>query len=289
MSPGQGIHEIRAEDYHADPCERPSLSASIAALLVNRSPLHAWNAHPRLNPNHKRVEKAAYDLGTVVHELLLQGTTECLEVIDANDFRTKAAQEARDDAYADGKVPLLSKDVTRATEMCEAVRDQLDRRDDDPPVLADGKPERMLVWEERGVTCRALVDWLRDDFRAIDDAKTTKGSAEPRKWSKSTLWDIGADVQVAFNMRGVKAITGVEPVFRYVLIECSAPYAISVVTLSSSALDLGMRKADFAIDRWRECLESDIWPGYSSEVHEAETPPWQEEAFLYAEAEAVAA
>ena len=41
-----GIFTIPAADYHADPCEVPSLSASIASLLVNRSPFHAWSAIP---------------------------------------------------------------------------------------------------------------------------------------------------------------------------------------------------------------------------------------------------
>jgi hypothetical protein len=39
---GPGIHEVDAETYHSDPVEVPSLSASIAKLLVNSTPLHAW-------------------------------------------------------------------------------------------------------------------------------------------------------------------------------------------------------------------------------------------------------
>lgn len=272
-----GIYDIPAAKYHRDPCETPSLSASVAKLLVNQSPLHAWTAHPRLNPDYMRVEKAAYDLGMVVHELLLQGSLDCLEVIEANDFRTKAAQEARDAAYAAGRVPLLAKDVDRARAMVDAVNDQMECRDDDPPLLTSGKPEQTLVWEDNGVTCRALVDWLHDDFSAIDDAKTTARSADPRKWSRQTLWEIGADIQVAFNIRGVYALTGMEPVFRYVLIECQPPYALSVVTLSLAALEVGMRKAEYAIRRFGECLESETWPGYPSEVYEADAPLWEVE------------
>ena len=37
-----------ARDYHADPGETPTLSASIAKRIVNESPLHAWLKHPRL-------------------------------------------------------------------------------------------------------------------------------------------------------------------------------------------------------------------------------------------------
>ena len=35
-------------DYHKDPSPTPSLSSSIAKLLVNESPYHAYRQHPRL-------------------------------------------------------------------------------------------------------------------------------------------------------------------------------------------------------------------------------------------------
>ena len=46
-----GLHlgVIEAE-YHADPAPEPSLSRSLAHTLLTRSPRHAWQAHPRLNP-----------------------------------------------------------------------------------------------------------------------------------------------------------------------------------------------------------------------------------------------
>ena len=39
-----GIHNLSAEVYHADPCVKPSLSSSIANVLLQQSPLHAWMA-----------------------------------------------------------------------------------------------------------------------------------------------------------------------------------------------------------------------------------------------------
>ena len=43
-----GIHVWSHEEYLSDPCPEPSLSRSIADILMAQSPLHAWCAHPRL-------------------------------------------------------------------------------------------------------------------------------------------------------------------------------------------------------------------------------------------------
>ena len=52
-----GIHDIPPREYHADPCPAPSLSRSIAKLLVERSPAHAYAAHPRLGgPRNRAID-----------------------------------------------------------------------------------------------------------------------------------------------------------------------------------------------------------------------------------------
>lgn len=284
-----GIHTLDAGDYHADPSDTPSLSASIAHLLVNQTPRHAWNAHPRLNPNFEREEKAIYDSGTVAHSLILEGDASKVCIVEADDWRTKAAQQERNEARENGQVALLAKDWKRVRQMADAIRDQLARRNEEPALFTDGKAEQSMVWQEGGVTCRARVDWLRDDHVTIDDLKTTGRSANPLQWSKNTLWSIGADIQVAFNLRGLKAITGEKATFRYVLIENQPPYAISVVSLAASALELGQQKADRAIQLWKQCLDSGDWPAYPPSTYFAETPAFEEARWMEHDGERLAA
>lgn len=276
-----GIHDITANAYHEDPAP-PSLSASIAHLLCSRSPRHAWAAHPRLNPDFKPVERASFDVGTVAHAALLLGDDAPCYVVEASDWRTKAAQEVRDRARAEGLTPLLVHQWEEVEAMVAVVRPQLEAFDADPPLFTDGKPEQTLIWEEDGATCRARADWLRDDRTAIDDLKTTSGSAHPQDWSHRRLWDIGADIQGAFYMRGVKALTGVEPQFRFCVVECSPPYAVSVIGLAPSALELANEKVAYAIAKWRECIANNDWPAYVSRVAYAETPAWQEAQWMEA-------
>src|SRR5687767_13860747 len=188
-----GIYDVPADTYHADPAP-PSLSASICKLLCQRSPRHAWEAHPALNPEFVRVEEKKFDAGTAAHAMLLDGDDIC-EVIDAQDWRTNKAKDARDAARANGKVPLLAGQYEQVQNMVTAARWQLETVDAAPPLLEHGKPEQTLIWQEGDVTCRALVDWLHDDHTAVDDLKTTTGSANPADWAHRRLWDLGADIQ----------------------------------------------------------------------------------------------
>lgn len=285
-----GIYEIPSERYHADDlCDAPSLSASIAAKLVATTPLHAWAAHPRLNPEFEREERDIFDVGNLAHSLILEGNADRLVVIDADSWRTKAAQEERDAARAAGMVPLLAKDHVRVTAAADAIRSQLGQREDEPALFTAGKPEQTLIWHEGEVCCRARCDWLRDDYEAIDDLKTTGRGANPIIWGSRTLWTIGADVQVAFYLRGLKALTGKDAIFRFVLAETTPPYALSVVSLNPEALDFAQIKAQRAIDKWGECLRSGKWPGYPTATYFAETPAWAELQFLEQDGEALAA
>src|SRR5215831_15104770 len=100
-----GIYTIPLDEYIADPCESPSLNPGVAATLLARSPLHAWTEHPRLNPTHQREHSEAFDLGAAFHSSVLGGPL--FHIISAPDYRTKAAQEARVYARANGWIPIL--------------------------------------------------------------------------------------------------------------------------------------------------------------------------------------
>ncbi len=283
------ILDLSAEDYHSDQvaADTVTLSASIARILIAESPAHARAAHPRLNPDWEPSHDEKFDVGTIAHSLLLEGEA-AVVVIDAPDWRTKAAQEQRDEAYDAGQTPVLLKNWAAVERMVDAVQSQVAALPVDPPLFADGKPERSLIWDENGVACRARLDWLRDDLAAIDDLKTTSRSANPDGWSR-TIFNIGYDVQLAFYLRGLKAVTGAEAEFRFVVVETSPPYALSVMSLAPGALELANAKVDWALATWKRCLETDTWPAYPTRVAYAEAPSWEETRWLEKEAREVAA
>jgi PDDEXK-like domain of unknown function (DUF3799) len=272
---------VTSAAYHRDETGRdqPSLSKSILHLLLEQSPAHAWAAHPKLNPDFEAKDEARFDIGTASHSILLEGVDK-IEVCPYPDWRTKAAQEQRDEARANGLVPLLVDQAQTVRAMIAAIRSQLEQHDCRPVPFTDGKPEQTIVWEEDGVLCRALVDWIRDDLVAVDDLKTTSASADPRAWTRRTMWTIGAGIQARWYQRGMKAVHGVEPDFRFVVAETSPPYAISVVDLAPAAIALADAQIDYGLTIWKECLATDTWPAYPRQVASAEPPAWMEADWL---------
>src|SRR5258706_9329550 len=121
---------ISAADYFADRIAPvPSLNSSVAKLLISRSPLHAWMAHPRLNPGWKPEPfDRRMNLGSYAHHVLLGQADSAIAVIDPADHLSKqgavpkgwtndAIRQARDDAMALGKLPILKDEMPTVNAM----------------------------------------------------------------------------------------------------------------------------------------------------------------------------
>lgn len=285
--PLPSLLDVPAQTYHADQiADQPTLSKSVIQTLLDKSPAHAKAAHPKLNPDFQRVEEDKFSLGTAAHSLFLEGESG-VDVVFAKDWKTKDAREQRDTARAYGRVPMLEAQYDECVRMVAALREQCDAHPEGP-FFTDGAAEKTLVWEdEYGVVCRARLDWLRDDYTAWHDLKTTRASASPDAWSRTAL-SIGVDLQAAFYARGCRAVLGCDPEFRFVAVECAPPYALSVFSLAPDTLALAEKKISYALRRWAMCLRDDVWPGYPTGVAHVTTPPWVEAAWLERELREVA-
>jgi hypothetical protein len=162
--------------------------------------------------------------------------------------------------------------------MVSATREQLDAHVDGCDMFKAGKPEQTLIWREPcGIWCRARLDWLRPG--AIDDYKSTSKTANPDALTRS-LFASGWDVQVAWYLRGLKALTGEDATFRFAVQETYPPYALSVIALGPGPLMLAEKKLRWAIDLWLDCLTADHWPAYPLETAYATLPEWAENSWL---------
>lgn len=272
MSQKPGIFTMPAEQYHADPCDAPSLSCSVAKILLTQSPLHAWMAHPKLNPDYRPDEDSRFDLGSAAHDALLENGTGKIVFIDAADWRTKAAKEQRDEARANGKLPVLAKYEKPLASMVDEAREAIERSEL-KGIFQQGKPEQVVIWKEGIIWCRARLDWLTLDKTVILDYKTTE-SAEPEAFIRR-LAGMSYDVQHSFYRRGVAKTTNtLRPAFVFLAQEIEDPYACSLVSLSSAYEQVANEKVRWAIEKWRKCLETDEWPGYPTKICYAEPPQW---------------
>jgi hypothetical protein len=262
-----GLHNLSSDIYHADPCPAPSLSSSIANVLLTQSPAHAWLAHPRLNPRFEREVDSRFDLGSTAHAMLLERDESKVVIVEADDWRTKAAKEARDGAHAEGKYAILARHYAAVQQMVSAAHSYI-QTTELRGILDTGTPELSLVWQDGDVWCRARPDMLSSDRRVCLDYKTTE-SANPNDFGRQ-IGRMNYDLQAEFYLRGLFQAT-----FVFLVQEISPPYACSLVSLSNAYRAIGEAKAERAVVMWKECLVANRWPAYPAQICYTEPSSYQ--------------
>ena len=270
-----GVYDMPEDIYHADPVPGGSLSASGAKLLLPPS----CPALYRYRRDHPKVS-AEFDFGTAAHKFVL-GTGPAITVIDALDWRTKAAQEARKEARAKGVVPLLVSEFGEIAEMARAIEQhpvagQLFRTD-------RGTAEQSLFWQddEFGIWRRARLDWILNPRSiggrfVIADYKTTT-DASPAAIRK-TIANLNYHMQAAWYIDALEQFYDLGPAFLFVFQEKPPPYLVSIAQLDPEAEAAGRARNRRACEIWRDCTESGLWPGYEADTDDGITyvslPPW---------------
>jgi PDDEXK-like domain of unknown function (DUF3799) len=269
-------------DYRSDPCPAPSLTQSLAKIILAKSPLHAWHASPALNPDYRHDDDRKFDIGNIAHRLLL-GRGKDIIVLEFENWMTKAAKEAREVAASAGKLAVLSKHYSKAEAMVRAAHEQLQNRG-----LGDlfedghGLSEVVTAWQENGIWMRQMIDRVTTDLRTFADFKSTELSAAPHQLSRM-MTNAGWPIQAAMGERGLDVLdekTQGRRRYLFVVQEVEKPYALTVAEIGEAALTMGRKQLDMAVSMWRHCIETNRWPGYPEEVAHPEYPGWFETQWL---------
>jgi len=94
------------------------------------------------------------------------------------------------------------------------------------------------------------------------------------------MFDAGFDIQAAWYLRGLKAVTGFDATFRFAVQETFPPYALSVIGLGPDAMVLAEKRVLYALEAWRDGLATQDWIGYPRRTAYASLPPWIEAQWL---------
>lgn len=273
-----GVYDMTADEYHADPVPGGSLSSSGARKLLPPS----CPALFRYDLDHGEKHRRTFDFGHAAHGLVLGSGPE-LVVVDAPDWRTKAARQQRDEAYENGAVPLLADEYVQVVEMAAALREH-----PIASVLLDpdgGRPEQSLFWVDgpTGVKRRARLDWLPeqgDGRMIVADYKTTK-SAAPDDIERA-ISSYGYHQQAAWYLDGLVTLdlADVTAAFVFIFQEKEPPYLVTVAEPDLMALRIGDALNRRAIDIYAKCRADDAWPGYSDDVERVRLPYYIERAMI---------
>lgn len=258
-----GVYDGMPEDiYHGDPVPGGSLSSSGARKLLTIPP-----ARFRYEAENPPAPTDAMERGTAAHKMVLGVGAEVVRV-DAKDWRTKKAQEQRDEARERGAIPLLPPEYERVQAMAAALRA-------DPLASAlfrpgAGKPEQAAFWFDSvfGIWRRVRFDWLPDasarERLLIPDYKTTT-DASPAGVRKSII-NYGYHQQGDWYGAAARALLHPDPAFLLVFQETTPPYLVRVVQMDDDLLRAGRERNERAMEIYRDCSQSGMWPGYGDGI-----------------------
>ena len=254
-----GISDV---DYHGD---RTTLSSTGARKLL------ACPARFRWDRDNEQPTSKAFEFGKLAHRLVL-GEGSPIQVVDAENWMTKAAKELRDIARGNGVTPVLRADYDQA----RSLRDSVMAHPIAAAIFADGIAERSGYWrdEPTDIGLKFRPDWLTDFLGrpTCVDLKTTI-SADPDDFARSVA-KYGYHAQAAWYLDGLAANGINDAAFLFVAVEKTPPYPVAVIELDDEALAEGRRLNRRAIDLYARCTDTGIWPAYGDDITLISLPMW---------------
>lgn len=266
--------------YHSDPCPQPSLSSSLAKVALKRSVRHAQIKHPHFaepvddetdeDDDDKPAPAAHLLIGSAAHAFTLGAGAPVVE-IHVKKFTTKDARKKRRFVLDNGGIPLKSKHYRIAKRMAEIAR----------PILIDrldGEfiPEAMMIWQERGMYRRSLVDACTPNLRKGVDYKTS-GRPCPPPVAAQFVNANGYPFQEGFYRRGFNAL---DPAglgrrsFEFMFQEVEEPHAVCFVECDEANRSLADEQVEAACNIWDRALATGQWPAYPLEPYAATPKSW---------------
>lgn len=255
MGVGEVIDGLNDSIYHA----RSELGSTSVKTLAKYPPaVYRWQAD---NP---QPHKAIFDLGTAAHSLILEKSLLGIDVIVADSWRSKAAQEARKAAYAAGLTPMLEHELEGVKAMSDAVH----AHPVAGPLLTDHTPERSYFTELHGVPVKARPDAIQGT--TVVDLKTTGADLNDLARNVNSF---GYHIQQAHYTAVMEACGHTVDDFVFVFVSTQSPHMVRVVRLEEPAVDLGRELMTDALFTYKECAERNHWPGYT-EIDTLDLPGW---------------
>jgi len=144
-------------------------------------------------------------------------------------------------------------------------------------LLTQGDAEVSMFWrdEEFGIWCRGRCDYMTH-FGGLPTIVDVKKSADgsPEEFARSAF-KYGYHRQDPWYREGWANLLGCDPGdidFVFAVVEPEPPYLVATYRIAEEHAGLGREQNRVARQRYRDCVKSGIWPGYSEEIEDLELP-----------------
>ena len=259
-----GLGEAEYHGFGAHKQYRYAEMSSTHAKALLKSP--AKYHYARVN-GISQEPKASFDVGTAAHTAILGVGAKTVVYpkehwTPSGNVSTGAktvawAKEQRDAGF----VPVSEEQERDVTGMKEAVlahpiaRHLLERA---------GHSEVSIFDEYLGVKRRGRFDYLPDGGDVAVDLKTA-ADASPNEF-KYAAAKYGYHIQRGHYLHIMHQL-GRDLDMRFIVVEKNAPYLVAVHCLDDQFAEMGEAEALEAVDTYRRCMDSGVWPGYEEKLH----------------------
>ena len=233
----------------------PAFSAGLAWDIVGPDGCLAL-AYARsrwLNPNYVEEPNELLDSGRIAHLAALEESLleQAIVIVHAKDWRSKAAREVRDEAYATGKIPILYERDQGSTgasfQKVLAMRTALQQNEVASALLfATGNNEVSYDWtdDSLGVQCKARADRVVTEPGAeltkLIDLKTA-ANVSPDGFQRSMV-NFGHHLRAAFYLDGWAAQDEPLPAsYTFLCVRSEPPHLVAAYQLEPQAIEWGRK------------------------------------------------
>ena len=222
------------------------------------------------NGKTKKDITPATAFGSLVHTMAFQPDLfrEEYAISEWDSFRTKAAQEWRDEQVAAGKTVVTEEQRRAAEDMSAIIADEIG--------LAIPGPcdYEVAVLSSLAHRVKGMIDIVPQDQPCLADLKTTSAIPD-EKGMVNLLLNRGYHWQAAMYLDLWNAATGDDRQdFHFLFIETEAPYETAWVKISEKMLDAGRMEYQHALMQWHQCVSTGIWPKKIQGQFVADLPAW---------------
>lgn len=282
------VGDLPIEDYH----DLGNIRKHGANAVLSKSMLGAMDCPAKFKWKYidggQEEEKSYLNIGSAVHTLALEPDlfSKVFFVLpdtypDGKKVIRNPAHKAYQEllAQAGGKTILSTAEHRTVMGMAQALAGNkkalaLLRR--------PGKVEASIFWtdDETGIKMRCRPDFMADDGLIID--LKTAASADKDLFCRSA-WSLHYDMSVAITCAGYKALTGKMPEnYIFIAVEKEAPHIVEVYDsfrpcdptdpARMNYFDAGWHRYREALKKYRQCMETGIFPSYSDIINPMSIP-----------------
>lgn len=216
--------------------------------------------------------------GQLFHKLALQPEDVWNEfaVIPNVDRRTNAGRAEYAAFLEDsiGKTLVTADMAEQANDMCIALK-----KNEYCRKLLSGEKETPFFWtdEDTQEACKCRTDALitLGDTSLVVDLKSASNASTEAFIKDSSKY--GYDFQAAMYLEGVKAKTGKEHGFVFIVVEKDPPYAINILQADTKFIEHGYDTYRELLGIYHDCKTTGDWWGYLGKynaVNALSLPPW---------------